>query len=109
MKQKLIIKVGTIIAIVIVTALGLATLAVMTLTPTKEVKDTSAITRELKGEFMLGCNDGTNYIFCDCIFEEIVDEMGIEKFATEALRYELSGELSDSLADTMVNKTITCL
>jgi len=99
----------TIIAIVTGIVLGTLAIAITSLTPTKEVKNTSAITQELKGDFMLGCNDGTNYTFCDCIFEEIVDEMGIEKFATEALRYELSGELSDSLADTMVNKAITCI
>ena len=106
MKQKLIIIAGTIIGVVLAAT---AILATTYSTPTKEVKYTSAITQELKGDFMMGCNDGTNYIFCECIFDEIVDEMGIEKFATEALRYELSGEISDSLADTMVNKAITCI
>jgi hypothetical protein len=79
----------------------------------KEVKQevkleaSKIIQDEFKNSFMEGCFDGTNYVICDCMYEALVKEMGLEKFLEESIYYNKYGVFkNEARIERIVEKCI---
>ena len=73
---------------------GLAFLFVFLTQDTKEISDEEI---EFKTEFLSDCYEADNALLCNCGYNYILDEIGLEEFKTMSLKYEDTQEAPDVL------------
>ena len=70
-------------------------------TPTQEI-DTSG----MKKVFTDSCTDeGASYLYCSCVFDDIIDKHGVKNFINMALEFNET----DSLDDEMIGSIAECI
>ncbi len=56
-----------------------------------------------KQQYMSGCFDGSNYEFCDCSYDKLVKEFGVEGIIKIGLEYDRTGYMEDKAIETVLS------
>ena len=70
------------------------------------VKDTKS---EMKTIFTDSCVEaGATRTQCNCSFDSVYKELGEQTFMSEAIKFDVSGVMSDTMQNAFVNAIIKC-
>lgn len=93
------IKIYKIVSSTII-VIGLLAILALTITKDEQRKDNSDF---IKTNFMAGCIDDGNYQLCECIYDELQSDLGMEGFIALSLEIDETGDIPKEAYKAVAN------
>ena len=75
---------------------------------TVEKENKQVVNREMKNAFVEGCSEEGTLELCECYYDVIVEDLGLNKMIEESISYETTGVISNRMNESLGYAVTIC-